>query len=335
MRFGEIMFHSLISTLVCDAVLYDVGDLHGASSSLPCEALAPDECTARIGCRYDNKQCSVRIAWLHVMKTASSFGTVLAHHANASLPRDAHIPSLVNKSDPEDMAARPMDNKNKHLVRDFFRYKYPVETWFKGVFRNSNGPGDHVPIMDKEWEEWKGYWVGVFRQPEERVSSAFHHFAQGKGDILAFQKAVEGQQASMLSLGEAGSARVECERKGGGQNGPAPMCRDLKEPVIWRALSRLKDFAFVGILEEFDLSVCLFHVIYKSECLPVEFENIRPTKYHESIKSQKEEEDRLKQHPDPWDTPLYEAALHRFKGDLAQYNVNNKTCRKVCPGGPF
>jgi hypothetical protein len=271
------------------------------------------------------------------MKTASSFGTTLAHHANASLPEDAHIPSGVNQSDPEDMTARPVDNKNKHLVLDFFEYKYPVDTWFKDVFRHPGNPGEHLPIMEEEWDEWKGFWVTILRQPEERTSSAWHHFGSAKGDMLKFQSTIQGQQANMLSAGKAGLARTECERAGGGNDGPAPICNKAAFvlPNVTLAIERMHEFAFVGILEEFDMSICLFHAVFGSECLPIEFINIRPTHYEESEAAQKAEEAKLKKFPDPFDTPLYEAALRRFKTDVEKYNLNNNTCRKICPGGPF
>jgi hypothetical protein len=269
------------------------------------------------------------------MKTASSFGTVLAHHANTSLPADAHIPSGVDKSDPEDRAARPVDNKNKHLVLDFFAYKYPVATWFRDIFRLPRNPGDHIPIYDKEWDKWKGFWVTILRNPEERASSAFHHFARGKGDIQAFQSAIQGQQASMLSLGEKAMPRIECERNGGGQDGPAPMCKNLEPPNLWRAINRIREFRFVGILEEYDFSVCLFHAMYRSECRPVEFANIRPTSYHESEESKNAELELLKQNKDPWDTPVYEAAVNRFRGEKEEYKINEESCKTICPGGPW
>eukprot|EP00927_Polykrikos_kofoidii_P013983 TRINITY_DN1609_c0_g1_i2.p1 TRINITY_DN1609_c0_g1~~TRINITY_DN1609_c0_g1_i2.p1 ORF type:complete len:345 (+),score=50.53 TRINITY_DN1609_c0_g1_i2:62-1096(+) len=334
MRLARLFWHPLVSLLVCEAILYEIHDSPPAAMG-PCDGLSPDVCGSMIGCFYANDFCAPRIAWLHIMKTASSFGTVLAHFANRSLPADAHIPSGVHKNDPEDRAARAVDNKNKHLVFDFFEYKYPVNKWFKDIFRLPRNPGDHVPIMNNEWDDFKGYWVTVLRQPEERVSSAFHHFAQGKGDILGFQRAVQGQQVSMMSLGNDAKPRIECERSGGGQNGPAPQCEGLARPDVWKALSRMREFQFIGILEEYDLSVCLFHVMYRSDCLPVEFGNIRPTKYHESEEKKQKELEQLKQHPDPWDTPLYEAAVQRFRGDLAQFNVNEERCRTICPGSPF
>jgi hypothetical protein len=338
MRLLALASNLLLSFLVCEAILYDAVDQQiNLRRESPCDGVEAADCPKKTGCAWVNKKCVVRIAWLHVMKTASSFGTTLAHLANASLPVDAHIPSGEDKSDPEDVTARVVDNKKKHLVLDFFEYKYPVDTWFKDVFRHNSNPGEHLPIMEEEWDEWKGFWVTMLRQPEERASSAWHHFGNEKGDMFKFQKTIQGQQANMISGGKNGLALTECERQGGGNDGPAPICDKAASvvPNVSLAIERMHKFAFVGILEEFDMSICLFHAVFGSECLPVEFINIRPTHYEESEAAQKAEEAELKKFPDPFDTPLYEAALRRFKSDVEKYKLNNKTCKKICPGGPF
>merc|ERR1719401_1812180 len=46
---------------------------------------------------------------------------------------------------------------------------------------------------------------------------------------------------------------------------------------IDKAIKTLDDgFAFIGILEEIELSVCLFHTIFGGTCRAAEFANIRP-----------------------------------------------------------
>jgi hypothetical protein len=350
-----LMLNSLLSSLVGEAILVDVLDAptkvvdiaidwnpqnasvvsHFTNPRSPCDVTTAEDCSKKYGCRWIEHRCRVRIAWLHVMKTASSFGTTLAHHANATLPKTAHIPSGKNHSDPEDMTARPEDFYDRHLVLDFFEFKYPVGSWFQDVFRHPTNPGGHVPIMEDEWTEWKGSWITVLRQPEARASSAWHHFGKGRGDVLKFQRNVQGQQARMLSSGEAAASSVLCERTGGGLFDSSAPCDISPVPNVTLAVERLRDFAFVGILEEYDMTVCLFHVMFGSECLPVEFSNSRATNYHEDEAAKERELNLLKKTPDPWDTPVYEAALERFNADLVRYGVTKSTCREVCPGGPF
>jgi hypothetical protein len=317
MKFHEVIWRLLVSSIMCDAILYE---LHDHPPAWKDDSL------------NEGKR---RVAWLHIMKTASSFGTTLAHYANRSLPKDAHIPGGMDEDDPEDDIERKVDDKTQKLVLDFFAYKYPVPIWFKGIFRHPENPGDHLPITDQDWKEWDGAWVTVLRQPEERLSSAFHHFARGKGSVRSFQKTLQGQQAAMLSLGDKGIPWVTCERHGGGEDGPEKECENLPKPDVQKALERLKEFRFVGILEEYDLSVCLFHKMYDSDCFPVAFDNSRPTPYQMSEKEQQKEIAELKKNPDPWDTPVYEFARERFKNERARYNVNEHTCREICPGGPW
>jgi hypothetical protein len=333
MGLHALIWHVFAFALMSEAILYDAVPKHRSS----CDGLPSDRCDDASGCKWIHEKCSVQIAWLHIPKTGSSFGTTLAHTANSALPPRAHIPSGMNKSDPEDMPATKIDLEQQHLVLDFFVHKYPVDEWFDGVFRNPDNPGDHIPILQGEEEVWRDFWVGFFRQPEERVSSAWHNFANGTGDVLAFQRNVEGQQTSMLSLGESGRDKVDCETHGGGQVKFHQSCERARKlvPKVDIALQRLKEFQFIGLTEEWDFSICLFHVVFKSDCLSLEFENIRPTEYHETEVEKEKEIKLLKQNPDPYDTILYRAAKSSFQEALSKYNINNETCRKVCPGGPF
>eukprot|EP00927_Polykrikos_kofoidii_P064622 TRINITY_DN6004_c0_g1_i3.p1 TRINITY_DN6004_c0_g1~~TRINITY_DN6004_c0_g1_i3.p1 ORF type:complete len:357 (-),score=45.20 TRINITY_DN6004_c0_g1_i3:67-1086(-) len=327
-----LIWFSFALGLVCEAILFE----HSSRRS-GCDDLPFTSCSETRTCKWFGGKCSPQLAWLHIPKTGSSFGTTLAHTANSSLPQRAHIPSGTNKSDPEDVIVTKEDLVSQHLVLDFFKHKYPVDVWFNGVFRNPINPGDHIPIRENEEAEWRGLWVGMFRQPEERVSSAWHNFALGKGDMFAFQRIVAGQQTSMLSLGVSGRAKIDCETQGGGQNGPAPACETARTlvPNVRLALKRLNEFNFIGLTEEWDFSICLFHVLYKSDCLSVEFENIRPTEYHESERQQELDIKRLKENPDPYDTIIYKAAVSAFQELKSKYDISNETCRKVCPGGPF
>ena len=43
------------------------------------------------------------------------------------------------------------------------------------------------------------------------------------------------------------------------------------------ARTRVRQMAFVGMTEAWDLSVCLFHAMFGGECLAVEFNNSRPS----------------------------------------------------------
>ena len=44
------------------------------------------------------------------------------------------------------------------------------------------------------------------------------------------------------------------------------------------ALARLPKLGFVGLTDQWDLSVCLWHAKFGGECLPAEFKNVRPAR---------------------------------------------------------
>ncbi|MDC0525737.1 hypothetical protein OAO87_01965 [bacterium] len=78
------------------------------------------------------------IAWFHPPKTGTSFGTVLVHYANASLPTDARMsvcslapttPVGINVSVLAPYAAHRCVG-----VTDYFSTRYPYDTYFRGVF---------------------------------------------------------------------------------------------------------------------------------------------------------------------------------------------------------
>eukprot|EP00435_Cladocopium_sp_Y103_P056611 s445_g19.t1 len=65
--------------------------------SQSCEGRQKHSCGANSICAWNqnSSRCQARIAWFHIMKCGSSFGATLAHFANSSLPRLAHMPSCT------------------------------------------------------------------------------------------------------------------------------------------------------------------------------------------------------------------------------------------------
>merc|ERR1719291_942724 len=101
-------------------------------------------------------------------------------------------------------------------------------------------------------------------------------------------------------------------------------------PDIKLALERLqKGFMYVGLMEEYDLSVCLFHAMYGGECLQVEFQNMRPGHYHTTPR-QDEVKAALQGYSDHIDGRLYRKASSIFWENVKKYNVGRSMCRKLC-----
>lgn len=323
-----------------------------------CEDFHEDQqyCESLPHCNYTEAAglCHVLIAWFHVMKTGGSFGTTLAHHANSSLPERAHMPSGTDPSDIEDVNVAPPtpEDEERQGEDNFFNYKYPYYIWFKDVFwHDLHNPGNHVPIDDVSFEEWSGNFYGMLRHPEERMVSSFLHFADGQGDIRDYSRRLWGAQTKMLS-GRDGvdhRAAIHCEFEPDIDSWAVPvleaaaanssdtsaqvigeLCNSSAEDNVELALERLSTgFAFVGLTEQWDLSICLFHRMFDTPCLEVEFENMRPS--NSGILSERDELlSLIEEDPDPWDNVIYERAEELFWGRILRYDVTRESCSRTC-----
>lgn len=106
-------------------------------------------------------------------------------------------------------------------------------------------------------------------------------------------------------------------------------CKKLPEPPnIADAIDRLDGFKFVGIEEEWALSVCLFHVALDGECLAVEDATTRKGDY---LAPPSHAESAAAAAADPWDAALFSAVKRRFYRDLERYNITSERCKAVCP----
>lgn len=293
----------------------------------------PDESPGLCMWHEDIGKCTARIAWFHPMKAGSTFGATLAHFANQNLPRDAHMPScgFIDKS-PED--ACPAGSQGPY---EFFVYKYPYQQHFPRVFWNHKAdpdPGNHRSIGDPEWKLWQGKFVGVFRQPESRCVSAFNHFSGGVGDVRHFSELTQGTVTKMLA-GVKGRILVNCSflyNRTFQHDCSSDACQECKAPAAPHlpvALERLRGFAFVGLTEQYALSVCLFHTMFGGECLPIEFVNMRKGVVHQDPNVLLNQ---LKGYEDTADNIVYAAVKERFEAEVLKFNVNKATCAKLCPG---
>ena len=100
-------------------------------------------------------------------------------------------------------------------------------------------------------------------------------------------------------------------------------------PNVPLAIERLDGFAFVGLEEEWSLSICLFHLMLGGECLAVEGRLTRPG----GETNAGVDMDELKA-ADPYDEALYSAVKARFYRDVVMYNATQARCQQLCPGFP-
>merc|ERR1719401_1302395 len=83
-------------------------------------------------------------------------------------------------------------------------------------------------------------------------------------------------------------------------------------------------FAFVGITEQWDLSVCLFRAMFGGECVSSDFSNTRQGNLSSSTSLYDTSE--LYGFVDVYDGPLYAKAQTMFEQDLKLYEVDEDKC---------
>ena len=266
------------------------------------------------------------VAWFHPPKTGTSFGTLLAHFANPRLPAAAQV---------QDCSV-----SRCHHAAGNFSDVYPMATWFKhGLLWEPEKKrfGDHAGIGEDDYKMWEGRFFAMFRHPARRAVSEYAHKLRDKSRMTAraFAQQHEGMVTLLLTgqiyddvAGRGPTARMsELARRG-----------ELPKPNLALAMRRLRDgFAFVGLTDEFDLSVCLFHRMFGGPCSSFELYNMRPTNYTERGVATRPTSDQsalkvLGGYVDPFDTPLYELARARFKEECAAYNVTAESCIRTCFG---
>ena len=229
-------------------------------------------------CAYDHKRgcsnksndfeaCSwrsdTRIAWLHVPKTGTSFLLALALMANRSLA--THIESGK-------MMREMMYNAGVQWQGLF--QAFPFAKYFRGSSIWWLAGVQHAGISRGNFEEYRGRFFALFRDPRARGWSAYNEFV---GDAATRQlfppnqyaKCIAGAQVKMLT-GEVGplaysSLRCHCPVI----NGTAPFrtvsCARGCGATVPEALAKLlMSFAFVGLAEEYAVSICLFAAKFRA-----------------------------------------------------------------------
>lgn len=243
---------------------------------------------------------SHRVAWFHVPKCGTSFGTALAHYANSSLPPQAQMQLQECKGPPGKC----------------FTNKYPIEAYFKGLLWEKDGNwGDHYAIDNKTFNKFHGHFFGMIRKPSDRSFSSWRFFAP-HSDVKEYSERIKGVTTKML----AGQAYgLECHNE-------QAVCRK-QEPNVDLALDRLDGFKFVGLTEKWDLSICLFHKMFGGKCSQMEFANMRPTK------PGKEKPVNLFENIiDPYDDKVHAKASEIFEQNMLKYGVTRDVCeRQICP----
>jgi hypothetical protein len=272
-------------------------------------------------CTVDGE--SRKIAFFHIPKTGTSLGTLIAHYINSSLPANAVIPNCQYEVCPH--VTQPS------LGQLEFQTRWRANIWFKNCFWMKPGHGpdgtdwlSHSQIPNDAYQMFEGRFVGLFRNPKQRALSSFYsfeHYRLKKYGIRSKEKwarLIEGTAVKMLA----------------GQQFPIEAQATVDEgtvivPNLEKAISRLDGFMFAGLVEHYELSVCLFHAITRTEWGPHDTENMRQRRLRPS---EKWDETDLHGYFDPYDTPLYWEVQKRFWAALVAHGLTAEKCNSLCPG---
>lgn len=289
-----------------------------------------------------------KLAWLHPEKAGTSFANTLLHFGCPGLAEGAEV-RLVDRRGKLDTQIQPKEALKR------FNFQHDMSSCAPGFEIN----GDHVPITDDEglnqYAKHKGYFMGIFRQPEQRIISAAYYFCEqacgeesaGFNPLALFNRASKYAQCTLkFGCGDKFDARKFGEKHVGtyarmitGQHyswlgtflpgASAKMVEGLTVP----AKKRLReDFAFVGITESWELSVCLFHAMYGGRCQDVEFKNTRPGSRRAEAGTAYDTAKLLGDWRDDVDGEIYKEAKAIFEENLVRYNVTRETCALTyCP----
>lgn len=154
----------------------------------------------------------------------------------------------------------------------------------------------------------------VLRQPEQRMLSQYSmHLEYDDWDIPLeeFVRGREGCYVKMLTSSQLYEPCVVAY--------PSPSGDDVS-----LAVQRLRNgFSFVGIQEEYDLSVCLLHAMFGGECSAQEL----TVRNAGSSGSSTYDTSVLGNWTDVYDAVLYSEAVDRFQQDLKAYGISETSCQ--------
>lgn len=246
-----------------------------------------------------------RLKWVHVPKCGSSFVNTLITWGCPGIAED----EVITSYDLDSVANGPAIWMQSHSSACSDKLDISCEH----APISSTAPSDSVAFCVEE--EGVGF-AAMFRQPEQRILSGFHHYNLPWG---AQDSTTEGDYAKLA----AGCSTNMLIGRGCMSTDPLTPEDDAA------AKGSLEKFAFVGLTEEWDLSVCLFHKIFGTDCNRREFQNIRPGVDRASNGDQYDVSV-LNGFVDEHDGVLYKEASRIFKANLVLYGVTKEFCDTYC-----
>lgn len=268
------------------------------------------------------------VAWLHIPKTGTSF-------VNALLHTPAICPNMDSRRSVESSGS---SHRRIWPEADWGSRSDACPGGFSDAFSSFfSASWVHQGLSQDHWSAHRGHLVTMMRQPEQRLLSEYYSKLSFENSMDVYDP-VKGRYwpYSTQTPGPVEFAEVMagCSVKQLTMDGEAP-CDQMPRPTIedtQMAIRRLEHgFVFVGITEQWDLSICLFRAMFGGGCVSSDFSNTRPTfnssasLYDTSV---------LNGWTDEVDGPVFDRASALFDGLLSLYGVGQDTCASFfssCP----
>jgi hypothetical protein len=259
------------------------------------------------------------IFYLHVPKSGSSFATSVVHQACGDKIRDD-----VWVQEPSEFYENWQDSCNKSK---FMRFE-----------------GGHDPLtVTKEWD--LRHVVVMMRNPAQRIMSGYYHDLHDCYALRQKHNCKASANSSDLftcdgdSVGENGRfvrdpnvisplEYGKCVENCTGNMLTGRHCGDSGWVDVDKAVDVVRKLGFVGLTEEWSLSVCLWHRKFGGRMLPAELMNVRPgVVTSASGEATTYDVDGFFGEWQPAvDTRVYNAAVWKFWSDLQRYGVSREAC---------
>lgn len=249
------------------------------------------------------------LAWLHVPKCGSTFVNVFVRAPGVCVEgiSDRIVISQSTESSFDDATKDENKDSSNKLAASLCQGLYSP---FRG----------HAGIAAEYDDHFKGHGIIMLRQPEQRLISGYNHgqhswpYEKPASSLREYAETVAGCVVRMLTRGDQLSKPC---------GGPGPATDD--EATL--AAQRLRQgFVFVGLTDQWDLSVCLFHKLFGGDCASVEFLNSRPGELHTEAGDYNTSA--LDGFIDVHDRAVYDEAKEIFQAKLALYDVNSASCER-------
>jgi len=246
----------------------------------------------------DRLQHASKLFWLHIPRKGTTFGLCILHHT-------FFCPTFHHK----------VVGTQQHHTQRYIRFKHPCPNTLDASL------AEHRPLP---WALYRihrldnGSAVTMFRKPAVHAMSLAIAYCGYDRDCYR-RRAGAFSLVPLLQL-----RRNEGLYYTDGEDKLARRAAMLTAADLSKGIAALREFAFVGVLEEWPLSVCLFHSIFGGNFSQEQFTNGRPGKLARKGQSYNTSwvEDVI---PD-WSTQLYEFAQKRFHFDLQRYAVTKDSC---------